>query len=169
MLLGHHEGRIDSGLAAIAEQPSFGEAQKQEFVWSKHYDTAGWLDFLQTHSDHQTLAPDRLQRLLDAVGQALERARRLVRDVLHGDARQRAATLSGSGREPRQRPALGLAHVEQAVVDPVLGAEPELDGARAHAESAPVRRAERRRLGRLHQMCVAIVQRLQILDRLALA
>jgi SAM-dependent methyltransferase len=72
VLLGHHEGRIDSGLAAIAEQPSFDEPEKREFPWSKQYDTAGWLNFLQTHSDHQTLAPERLERLLDAVGQALD-------------------------------------------------------------------------------------------------
>ncbi len=46
--------------------------QQGEFAWTRRYDTNGWLDFLQTHSDHQTLPPARRRRLLDAVAQALE-------------------------------------------------------------------------------------------------
>jgi SAM-dependent methyltransferase len=72
VLLGHYEGRIEGALGAISHEHDFERAQMREFVWQRRYDTAGWLDFLRTHSDHQTLPPERLQRLLDAVAGALD-------------------------------------------------------------------------------------------------
>ena len=34
--------------------------------------TAEWLEILQTHSDHQTLPAERRERLLDAIGGAID-------------------------------------------------------------------------------------------------
>ena len=42
------------------------------FSWSRTHDTAGWLALLQTHSDHQTLAPAQRERLLAEIGDAVE-------------------------------------------------------------------------------------------------
>ncbi len=73
VLLGHFERRIDGALDAFgAASEQFGDAHAERFDWTRRYDTAAWLDFLQTHSDHQTLARERLRRLLDAVAHALE-------------------------------------------------------------------------------------------------
>jgi SAM-dependent methyltransferase len=72
VLLGHREGRIEGALGAITHEHEFERAQTREFTWTKRYTTAAWLDVLRTHSDHQTLAPERLRRLLDAVAQALD-------------------------------------------------------------------------------------------------
>jgi SAM-dependent methyltransferase len=72
VLLGHHEGRIEGALGAISHEHDFERAQTREFAWSRPYTTAAWLDVLRTHSDHQTLPPERLQRLLDAVARELD-------------------------------------------------------------------------------------------------
>jgi SAM-dependent methyltransferase len=72
VLLGHREGRIEGALDAVSHEHEFERAQTREFSWSKRYTTAAWLDVLRTHSDHQTLAPARLERLLDAVALALD-------------------------------------------------------------------------------------------------
>ncbi|HEX8714546.1 MAG TPA: class I SAM-dependent methyltransferase [Solirubrobacteraceae bacterium] len=71
-LLGHYRDRGENALATVSADEAFEQARARRFEWSKRYDTAGWLDFLQTHSDHQTLAPERLRRLLDDVARALE-------------------------------------------------------------------------------------------------
>jgi SAM-dependent methyltransferase len=72
VLLGNYDGRIEGALDAVSGEAAFEEAQTRRFEWSRRYDTTGWLDFLRTHSDHQTLAPERLARLLDAVAGAID-------------------------------------------------------------------------------------------------
>jgi SAM-dependent methyltransferase len=72
VLLGHYEGRIEGALDSLADEQSFEDVQTREFAWSKRYETAGWLDFLRTHSDHQTLPAARQRRLLDAVAATLD-------------------------------------------------------------------------------------------------
>jgi hypothetical protein len=42
------------------------------FPWLCHYDTASWLEHLQTHSEHLTLPPTRRRRLLAALGDAID-------------------------------------------------------------------------------------------------
>ena len=44
----------------------------RRFPWSRSYDTATWIAFLQTHSDHHTLADARRERLLSAVAEAID-------------------------------------------------------------------------------------------------
>jgi SAM-dependent methyltransferase len=72
VLLGHYEGRIAGALGEISLDQSFEDVQMRKFAWSRRYETRGWIDFLQTHSDHQTLPPQRLKRLLEAVAEALD-------------------------------------------------------------------------------------------------
>ncbi len=71
-LLGHYRDRGENALATVSGDAAFERAQTRTFDWTRRYDTAGWLDFLQTHSDHQTLPRERLRRLLDAVATALD-------------------------------------------------------------------------------------------------
>lgn len=40
--------------------------------WAQAYTTAEWLDLLRTHSDHRLLEPTHLDRLLAAVGEAID-------------------------------------------------------------------------------------------------
>jgi SAM-dependent methyltransferase len=72
VLLGNHGERAEPTLAAIAASGLFGAAQTRAFPWSREYATADWIDFLQTHSDHRALARERRERLLSAVGEAID-------------------------------------------------------------------------------------------------
>jgi SAM-dependent methyltransferase len=71
-LVGNRDDRAETTLAGIAGSGEFGEAQRRTFPWSKTYDTASWLEQLETHSDHRSLAPERRERLLSAVGEAID-------------------------------------------------------------------------------------------------
>jgi SAM-dependent methyltransferase len=44
------------------------------FPWRRTYDSASWLEFLRSHSDHQTLPVPRRERLLAALGEAIDGA-----------------------------------------------------------------------------------------------
>jgi SAM-dependent methyltransferase len=46
----------------------------RSFSWTRTYDTASWLEFLRSHSDHQTLPAERRERLLAAIGAAIDGA-----------------------------------------------------------------------------------------------
>jgi SAM-dependent methyltransferase len=69
---GSRDARGEATLAGIADSGEFGEAESRSFPWSRTYDTVGLLDELETHSDHQTLAPERRTRLLAAVAEAID-------------------------------------------------------------------------------------------------
>jgi SAM-dependent methyltransferase len=71
-LLSNHYIRAESTLGSITSSRRFKEAELRTFPWSKTYETKGWLEFLQTHSDHQALPPERRERLLTAVGEAID-------------------------------------------------------------------------------------------------
>lgn len=70
--LGASGARAAAALAGIADSGRFGPAEIRTFAWSETYETAGWLEHLNTHSDHQLLAPSRRERLLMAVGDAID-------------------------------------------------------------------------------------------------
>jgi SAM-dependent methyltransferase len=72
VLLGGQDARTDTAVAGIAASGCFDAADVSAFAWTRTHDTAQWLALLQTHSDHQALAPARLQQLLQAVGEAIE-------------------------------------------------------------------------------------------------
>ncbi len=58
----------------IAAADGFGAPDIRAYNWSQEYSTADYLDLIQTHSDHIVLGPARLNRLLNAVGDVLDRA-----------------------------------------------------------------------------------------------
>jgi len=56
----------------LAASGAFEPAQESWFAWWRSYDSAGWVDLLRTHSDHQIMPQARLERLLDAVAEAID-------------------------------------------------------------------------------------------------
>ena len=74
VLFGNRDARVQDTLAGIADAGAYGPAETARYAWSQLYDTAGWLEQLTTHSDHQALPTAQRERLLDAVGEALDAA-----------------------------------------------------------------------------------------------
>lgn len=72
VLLGGSDARAATAASGIASCGQFETASVERFAWSRTHTTATWLDLLQTHSDHQTLAPAQLEPLLDAVSEAID-------------------------------------------------------------------------------------------------
>jgi SAM-dependent methyltransferase len=72
VLLGGQDARADTAIAGIAASERFAPAELSTFAWSRTHDTAEWLALLQTHSDHQTLPEAQRERLLAAIGDAVE-------------------------------------------------------------------------------------------------
>jgi SAM-dependent methyltransferase len=70
--LGNVHPSVDAAAASLERSPAFGPPRTLRFAWTQRYDTASWLEHLQTHSDHQTLPPQRLERLLSEVGEAVD-------------------------------------------------------------------------------------------------
>ena len=66
--------RVGDTALGLAACGTFEPAQESWFASTRVYDSAGWVDLLSTHSDHQTLPPDRRERLLAAVGEAIDAA-----------------------------------------------------------------------------------------------
>jgi SAM-dependent methyltransferase len=71
IVLGGGHDTIEAAAAGINASGRFEAAQVRRFPWTEHYTTASWLEYLSSHSDHQAMAPARLERLLDAVGETL--------------------------------------------------------------------------------------------------
>jgi SAM-dependent methyltransferase len=67
-----HLHRTDETLAALAAAEWFAPAEVARFKWSEAYDTAGWVERVSTKSDHQVLPADRRERLLVAIGEAID-------------------------------------------------------------------------------------------------
>ncbi len=67
-----HRARVDETSFGIAADGTFEQAQERWFEWTKNYDAGAWVDFLRTHSDHQTLPPAQRESLLEAVAEAIE-------------------------------------------------------------------------------------------------
>jgi SAM-dependent methyltransferase len=72
VLLGGQDRRASTAVEGIAASGGFDGAQTSTFAWSRTHDTAQWLELLQTHSDHQALPADQRERLLAAVGDAVD-------------------------------------------------------------------------------------------------
>jgi SAM-dependent methyltransferase len=69
--LGNTHPSVDAAAASFERSDAFEPPRTLRFAWQRHYDAASWLEHLQTHSDHQTLPPERLERLLAAVAEAV--------------------------------------------------------------------------------------------------
>jgi SAM-dependent methyltransferase len=72
MVLGRQAGRDREAVTVLDADDRFQDVRVREFPWQRTYTTDEWLSFLRTHSDHQVLAGPRLERLLAAVGEALD-------------------------------------------------------------------------------------------------
>jgi SAM-dependent methyltransferase len=72
VVLGRPEQRGTPTVAGLVKSGRFTTPEVLRFPWSRPYDTPGWLAFAATHSDHQALEPQRRERLLDAVGEAID-------------------------------------------------------------------------------------------------
>jgi len=72
VLLGGQDARADNAVAGIAAAKSFKPAMTRVFAWSKQHETAGWLELLQTHSDHQTMPAKQREQLLAEIGAAID-------------------------------------------------------------------------------------------------
>ena len=57
---------------AIRDRPDLTDAVEMRFAWSRPYTRDQWLDQLPTHSDHATMEPERLAKLLVAVGEVID-------------------------------------------------------------------------------------------------
>jgi SAM-dependent methyltransferase len=64
--------RLRSAHDALTADGSWQDLEQLDFGQEIAYSRDGWLDYLRTHSDHSTLPAERLQPLLDAVGQAID-------------------------------------------------------------------------------------------------
>jgi SAM-dependent methyltransferase len=72
VLLGGEDARAQTAAAAIAATGQFEAAETSTYAWRQTHATAEWLDILRTHSDHQALPIERRERLLAAIGEAIE-------------------------------------------------------------------------------------------------
>lgn len=57
----------------IRECPDLIGPEERRFSWSRTYTRDEWLDQLPTHSDHAAMEPDRLEKVVDAVGEVIDR------------------------------------------------------------------------------------------------
>jgi hypothetical protein len=58
----------------LAASPWFGDVSFTEHPWSTSYDVAGYLELLNTQSDHRLLDPEQRARLFHGVGDVIEAA-----------------------------------------------------------------------------------------------
>ncbi len=72
VLLGGQDARAENAIAGIAASGQFEPAEQRAFVWRKRHERDQWLQLLQTHSDHQTLPAEQRERLLGAIGEAID-------------------------------------------------------------------------------------------------
>lgn len=72
MVLGRQSGRDRDAVLALNGSDRFDEVRVREFPWRRTYTKTEWLAFLRTHSDHAVLPGPRLERLLRAVGDAID-------------------------------------------------------------------------------------------------
>jgi SAM-dependent methyltransferase len=64
--------RVGDTALGLAACGAFEPAQERWFEWARTYESSAWVDLLRTHSDHLMLAPDRRERLLAAVVEAID-------------------------------------------------------------------------------------------------
>jgi hypothetical protein len=64
--------RTQVGADALERSGTFVEVAVSRFPWARRYDSASWIAFLRSHSDHQTLPRERRERLLAALGEAID-------------------------------------------------------------------------------------------------
>jgi SAM-dependent methyltransferase len=74
LILGYSRGeKYTDQIEGILSTGDFQAPVRETFPWSRSYTRDEWIDQLPTHSDHSELDPDVRARLLDAVGQVIDR------------------------------------------------------------------------------------------------
>jgi hypothetical protein len=63
---------LTSVFGAIAGVPDFGAPTKKWFPWTRAYQRDQWLDQLLSRSDHAALEPEVRDRLVEAIGAAID-------------------------------------------------------------------------------------------------
>lgn len=89
--------------AAGAKLEGFSPLEVRSYDWAEEYDARTFVEYLQTHSDHLLLEPERLATLCAAVAEAIERVGggRLEyphRTLMLTARREPAASRAGAGR-----------------------------------------------------------------------
>jgi SAM-dependent methyltransferase len=74
VLIGQRKGLYESIAHLFRAHPSFTDVTVQTFAHHIAYPTELWLELAMTHSDHRTLPPADLARLLDALREAIDRS-----------------------------------------------------------------------------------------------
>ena len=64
--------RFEYALKGIRVSGRFSNPVKRSIRWSRPYTTSEWLDQLPTHSDHQALPLDRLELLMEGIGEVID-------------------------------------------------------------------------------------------------
>jgi SAM-dependent methyltransferase len=72
ILLDNADARTRDTVGALSDSARFEAAEVCRFPWSQTYETGQWLEQLSTHSDHRSLSPARLERLLGAICDAID-------------------------------------------------------------------------------------------------
>jgi SAM-dependent methyltransferase len=63
---------LDPEMEAVSAVPDFGAPTEKWFPWTRAYQRDEWLDQLLSRSDHTALKPEVLDRLLEAIGAAID-------------------------------------------------------------------------------------------------
>ena len=73
VMLGYGSDReYDAEQDGIRACPLLTPPVLERFPWTRRYSTEEWLDQLPTHSDHATMEPERLERVLDGIGAVID-------------------------------------------------------------------------------------------------
>jgi len=72
VLRGNGPGTVPGHIETLRRSRRFGHIERRQYRWEQQYERDQWLAMIRTHSDHSTLPPDRLRRLLAAIGAAFD-------------------------------------------------------------------------------------------------
>ena len=72
VLRGNGPDTVPGHMEILRRSGGFGRIERRRYRWEQEYGRDEWLGLIRTHSDHSTLPPDQLSRLLAAVGAAFD-------------------------------------------------------------------------------------------------
>ena len=72
VLRGNGPDTVPGHIEILMRSGAFGRIERRRYRWEQEYRRDEWLGLIRTHSDHSTLPPDQLSRLLAAVGAAFD-------------------------------------------------------------------------------------------------
>jgi len=72
VLRGNGPGTVPGHMDNLRRSHRFGHIERRQYRWEQVYERDQWLAMIRTHSDHSTLPPDQLRRLLAEIGAAFD-------------------------------------------------------------------------------------------------